>query len=337
MAFPTDVPTLNDPTSSNKLSNPSHSQLHQDVNTNLEAGLTKLGTGSSTATDNTVLRGTGAGVSAWGQIDSGDVSSSTGSGAFVLATAPVFAAADMNGTELILDADADTSITADTDDQIDVKIAGVDDFRFAANTFTALSGSSFATDTISESTSAAGVTIDGLLIKDGKLNTNNSVVTNNYTDSSVTTAKVADGAVTPAKWTNPYKFSAYASGTTALAAGVSTKVAFATEEYDSNDNFASSTYTAPVAGFYNFSAAITITSGAAEVYYIQIYKNGSEWKRVRFHAPGAVAFTASIAADMELAASDTIEIYGFNSSGGAKTVSSGQALTWFMGHLVSIT
>jgi hypothetical protein len=31
---------------------------------------------------------------------------------------------DLNGQELILDADADTSITADTDDQIDVRIAG---------------------------------------------------------------------------------------------------------------------------------------------------------------------------------------------------------------------
>ena len=33
---------------------------------------------------------------------------------------------DMNGTELILDADADTSITSDTDDQIDIKIGGND-------------------------------------------------------------------------------------------------------------------------------------------------------------------------------------------------------------------
>ena len=50
-------------------------------------------------------------------------------------------ATDLNGEELILDEDADTSITADTDDQIDIKIAGADDFRFTANTFTALSGS----------------------------------------------------------------------------------------------------------------------------------------------------------------------------------------------------
>jgi len=33
---------------------------------------------------------------------------------------------DLNGTELILDADGDTSITADTDDQIDIKVGGTD-------------------------------------------------------------------------------------------------------------------------------------------------------------------------------------------------------------------
>ena len=48
---------------------------------------------------------------------------------------------DIEGRELVLDADGDTTLTADTDDQIDIKIAGADDFRFTANTFTALSGS----------------------------------------------------------------------------------------------------------------------------------------------------------------------------------------------------
>ena len=33
---------------------------------------------------------------------------------------------DLNGTELILDGDGDTSITADTDDRIDFQIAGVE-------------------------------------------------------------------------------------------------------------------------------------------------------------------------------------------------------------------
>ena len=48
---------------------------------------------------------------------------------------------DMNGSELILDLDGDTSITADTDDQIDVKIGGADDFAFKANSFEVQTGS----------------------------------------------------------------------------------------------------------------------------------------------------------------------------------------------------
>ena len=42
---------------------------------------------------------------------------------------------DMNGTELILDADADTSITADTDDQIDFRIGGADKMEMNATAF----------------------------------------------------------------------------------------------------------------------------------------------------------------------------------------------------------
>ena len=48
---------------------------------------------------------------------------------------------DLAGNELILDADNDTTITADTDDQIDIKIAGADDFAFKANKFEVQTGS----------------------------------------------------------------------------------------------------------------------------------------------------------------------------------------------------
>jgi hypothetical protein len=79
------------------------------------------------------------------------------------------ATVDLNGVAdaLVLDADGDTTISAPTDNQIDVEIAGADDFRFTANTFTALSGSTIATNTIAETTGASGVTIDSLLVKDG--------------------------------------------------------------------------------------------------------------------------------------------------------------------------
>ena len=79
---------------------------------------------------------------------------------------------DIEGTELILDVDGDTSITADTDDQIDIKIAGADDFQFTANTFTALSGSTIAAQAITATTigatgvvtANAGVVVDNITI-----------------------------------------------------------------------------------------------------------------------------------------------------------------------------
>jgi len=53
---------------------------------------------------------------------------------------------DINGTAdgLVLDADADTTISADTDDTINIEVAGADDFVITANTLTAASGSSIA-------------------------------------------------------------------------------------------------------------------------------------------------------------------------------------------------
>ena len=57
---------------------------------------------------------------------------------------------DINGQSLILDADADTHITADTDDQIDIHISGADDFQFTANMFKAQSSSQIQADDGSE-------------------------------------------------------------------------------------------------------------------------------------------------------------------------------------------
>ena len=70
-----------------------------------------------------------------------------------------FVNTDLNGNELLLDADGDTSITADTDDQIDIKIAGADDFKFSANAMNVLSGSTLTIDsgaTITNSGTATG-------------------------------------------------------------------------------------------------------------------------------------------------------------------------------------
>lgn len=53
---------------------------------------------------------------------------------------PATKAKDLDGQELILDADADTSITADTDDQIDVKVGGTDRVQMTNTGLDVISG-----------------------------------------------------------------------------------------------------------------------------------------------------------------------------------------------------
>ena len=101
----------------------------------------------------------------------GDMVSATSGGTFVgnvthsgtVTFGSTVSGLDVNGTEIILDADGDTTITADTDDQIDIKIAGADDFQFTANTFTAQSGSTIAAQALTATTINASGDITGTL------------------------------------------------------------------------------------------------------------------------------------------------------------------------------
>jgi len=72
----------------------------------------------------------------------------------------------------LVDADSDTMIQVEEssdEDTIRFDIAGAEDFTMTANTFNALSGSTIKTDTIAETTSASGVTVDSVLLKDGSV------------------------------------------------------------------------------------------------------------------------------------------------------------------------
>ena len=87
---------------------------------------------------------------------------------------------DLDGNELTLDADSDTSITASTDDQIDIEISGADDFTFTANAFNVLTGSHA---TFADSANAKfGTGNDMLLYHDG---------TNSYITNAVGALKIA--------------------------------------------------------------------------------------------------------------------------------------------------
>jgi len=190
--------------------------------------------------------------------------------------------------------------------------------------------------------------VDGLLVsfdQDGTLKAgavdnaavlaSDVVTTAKILDANVTTAKIADDAVTPAKWTNPYCFRAYATASTTLTDNTAVKVALAAESYDYNNNFASSTYTAPVAGVYHFDANLQIGSSVSTGVNCQalIYVNGS----VAIGGPVFVPtnFGASnVSGDILLAANDTVDFYFKQDSAGAEDVNTGTSATYFSGHLV---
>ena len=141
------------------------------VDVYLNGVLLKAGTDYNTNTANTI-----AGLASMAANDEvtvivydvftvGDMVSATSGGTFsgAITFSSTVSGLDVNGTEIILDADGDTTITADTDDQIDIKIAGADDFQFTANTFTALSGSTIAAQALTATTITAtgDVSLDG--------------------------------------------------------------------------------------------------------------------------------------------------------------------------------
>ena len=71
--FPTSIDAMANPATTDYLDDPSHADQHANANDAIEALEAKLGIGASTATANKVLRGTGAGATAFGQIVTADI------------------------------------------------------------------------------------------------------------------------------------------------------------------------------------------------------------------------------------------------------------------------
>lgn len=132
---------------------------------------------------------------------------------------------------------------------------------------------------------------------------------------------------------NPYKFHVYRAAAQNTTSGVFAKVSFDTESFDTNNNFATGTYTVPVSGFYHFTSVVKIS--IAGVAILALYKNGSEFKRGTEYEYTAARAGLTISLFHEFAANDTIEIYVFDNSGSA--IAEGSATCWFAGYLVCHT
>lgn len=77
---------------------------------------------------------------------------------------------DINGVELILDVDADTSITADTDDRVDFRIGGSDRLQYSSGAFAFQEATIISASAGNIELSATGTAGDPFSIKDSNTN-----------------------------------------------------------------------------------------------------------------------------------------------------------------------
>jgi hypothetical protein len=124
-------------------------------------------------------------------------------------------------------------------------------------------------------------------------------------------------------------FSAYANAGQVLSSGVPTKVLYGVEEFDTNNNFASSRFTPTVAGYYQINAQ-SQPNDAYTGSWIAIYKNGSLYKYGNYYLGGATYGGAVVSSLVYLNGStDYVEIYVlFN---GGQAIASGPQFTYFNG------
>ena len=124
-------------------------------------------------------------------------------------------------------------------------------------------------------------------------------------------------------------FSAYNSTGTSLTGSTNTKVLFQTEEFDTNSNFASSTFTPTVAGYYQITA--NVQWGTATESQCYIYKNGSNFKQGTNIATSTKGCAVTALVYMN-GTTDYLEIYVYVAS--TYTTQTGATTTYFQGCLL---
>lgn len=155
-----------------------------------------------------------------------------------------------------------------------------------------------------------------------------------YGDGSGSLTVQKDG-VTQGIYGNIPIFSAYKSGSAqTISTGTYTKITFESEEFDTNNNFASSRFTPTVAGYYQINWLINIGSGSGSYEWVaSIFKNGVSYKTGL--DAGSLQYGIGGSALVYLnGTTDYIEIWSYQGSGGNKSIPAYQTGTWFEGILV---
>ena len=146
---------------------------------------------------------------------------------------------------------------------------------------------------------------------------------------------VQQNGVTLGVFGNQPAFNAYKSGSVqTISNSTVTKITFESEEFDTNNNFASSRFTPTVAGYYQTNWLINISSGSGSYEWVSyLRKNGTTYKTGL--DAGSLQYGIGGSALVYLnGTTDYIEIWSFQGSGGSKDILAYQNGTWFDGILV---
>lgn len=174
-------------------------------------------------------------------------------------------------------------------------------------------------DAISEETAAAGVTVDTLLIKDG-------------------VARHGDNAIQTL-----IKARAYPNATQVITTATDTHVLLQSEDYDIGGDFASSTFTALVTGYYLVTGRVTYnTPTDGKRYWVKLWKNTASvaYASIVAAATGTATICPAVADVLHLAATDTVKLYTYHDKGSDDTINNGaggkQQQTCLTVHLLSV-
>ena len=130
-------------------------------------------------------------------------------------------------------------------------------------------------------------------------------------------------------------FSAYADTNQTVSDATATKITFGTEEFDTNNNFASSRFTPTVAGYYQVNSTVNCVQTGIVDFVIWIYKNGSQYKRGFGFGGTASKLIAPVSTLVYLnGTTDYVEVYIYSDGTGSATVNASSQDTWFNGCLV---
>ena len=138
---------------------------------------------------------------------------------------------------------------------------------------------------------------------------------------------------------NQPAFSAYlTTAQTGVSVSTWTKCNLDTEEFDTNNNFASSRFTPTIAGYYQVNGAVDVSaSGTDPVYFqIAIYKNGTAYKTTYlYHTVTTLRGNSNVSSVIYMNGStDYLEMYGYGSGSTGTLFNSGISNTYFNGCMI---